>query len=87
VRVVFLGVRGSVCAPGPDVVRYGGNSSCPAISVDADSPPMRLLGAGAGAGTGTGIRTVTGMVAVDPFRGTIAVNHLREVEGLALDLP
>jgi hypothetical protein len=83
VRVVFLGVRGSVCAPGPDVVRYGGNSSCPAISVDADSPPMRLLGAGAG----TGIRTVTGMVAVDPFRGTIAVNHLREVEGLALDLP
>ncbi len=35
VRVDFLGVRGSVCAPGPDFVRYGGNTSCLAVRTDA----------------------------------------------------
>jgi len=78
VRVVFLGVRGSVCAPGPDFVRYGGNTSCLALSVDADSPPTLLLDAG------TGIRTATGMLAGAPFRGTIAVSHVHwdHVQGL-----
>ena len=77
-RVVFLGVRGSVCAPGPDFVRYGGNTSCLALSVDAESPPTLLLDAG------TGIRTATGMLAGAPFRGTIAVSHVHwdHVQGL-----
>ena len=55
-RVDFLGVRGSVCAPGPDFVRYGGNTSCLAVSAGADAPPALLLDAG------TGIRTATGML-------------------------
>ena len=77
-RVDFLGVRGSVCAPGPDFVRYGGNTSCLAVSVDRDTPPTLLLDAG------TGIRGVTKMLGGDPFRGTILVSHVHwdHVQGL-----
>ncbi|MFL6151278.1 MAG: MBL fold metallo-hydrolase [Ornithinibacter sp.] len=77
-RVDFLGVRGSVCAPGPDFVRYGGNTSCVAVRPDADAPPTLLLDAG------TGIRTVTAMLGGAPFRGTILVSHVHwdHVQGL-----
>ena len=77
-RVVFLGVRGSDCAPGPDFVRYGGNTSCLALSTGADEAPTLLLDAG------TGIRTATGMLAGKPFRGTILVSHVHwdHVQGL-----
>jgi phosphoribosyl 1,2-cyclic phosphodiesterase len=78
VRVVVLGVRGSVCAPGPDFVRYGGNTSCLALSTGVEEPPTLLLDAG------TGIRTATGMLAGKPFRGTILVSHVHwdHVQGL-----
>lgn len=77
-RVVFLGVRGSVCAPGPEFVRYGGNTSCLALSTGPDAAPTLLLDAG------TGIRTVTGMLGGKPFRGTILVSHVHwdHVQGL-----
>jgi phosphoribosyl 1,2-cyclic phosphodiesterase len=70
VHVVFLGVRGSVCSPGADFVRYGGNTSCLAVSTARGEPPTLLLDAG------TGIRTATGMLGDNPFRGTILVSHL-----------
>jgi phosphoribosyl 1,2-cyclic phosphodiesterase len=78
VRVDFLGVRGSVCAPGPDFVRYGGNTSCLAVRADADAAPALLLDAG------TGIRTVTSMLGGAPFRGTVLVSHVHwdHVQGL-----
>jgi len=78
VRVDFLGVRGSVCAPGPDFVRYGGNTSCVAVRADGDAAPALLLDAG------TGIRTVTAMLGGAPFRGTILVSHVHwdHVQGL-----
>lgn len=77
-QVVFLGVRGSVCAPGPDFVRYGGNTSCLAVSTAPGEPPTLLLDAG------TGIRSATGMLRGNPFRGTILVSHLHwdHVQGL-----
>ncbi len=77
-RVDFLGVRGSVCAPGPDFVRYGGNTSCLAVRVDGDAAPTLLLDAG------TGIRTVTAMLGGAPFRGTVLVSHVHwdHVQGL-----
>ena len=28
VSICFWGVRGSIACPGPDTVRYGGNTSC-----------------------------------------------------------
>ena len=78
VHVVFLGVRGSVCAPGPGFVRYGGNTSCLAMSTASGEPPTLLLDAG------TGIRTATGMLRGNPFRGTILVSHVHwdHVQGL-----
>jgi phosphoribosyl 1,2-cyclic phosphodiesterase len=78
VRVVFLGVRGSVCSPGPDFVRYGGNTSCLALSTGVDTAPTLLLDAG------TGIRTATSMLHGKPFRGTILVSHVHwdHVQGL-----
>jgi ribonuclease BN (tRNA processing enzyme) len=78
VRVDFLGVRGSVCAPGPDFVRYGGNTSCLVVRADEHAAPALLLDAG------TGIRTVTAMLGGAPFRGTILVSHVHwdHVQGL-----
>ena len=77
-RVDFLGVRGSVCAPGPDFVRYGGNTSCLVVRADEHAAPALLLDAG------TGIRTVTAMLGGAPFRGTILVSHVHwdHVQGL-----
>ena len=77
-RVVFLGVRGSVCAPGPEFVRYGGNTACLALSATPNDVPTLLLDAG------TGIRTATAMMAGAPFRGTILVSHVHwdHVQGL-----
>ena len=40
------GCRGSLAAPGPDTVRYGGNTSC--IEVRLDSGPTLVLDAGTG---------------------------------------
>lgn len=40
------GCRGSVAAPGPDTVRYGGNTSC--VEVRLDSGPTLVLDAGTG---------------------------------------
>lgn len=77
-RVVVLGVRGSVCAPGPEFVRYGGNTSCLALSTGPGADPTLVLDAG------TGIRTVTSMLGGRPFRGTILVSHVHwdHVQGL-----
>jgi phosphoribosyl 1,2-cyclic phosphodiesterase len=54
VRVRFWGVRGSIPSPGPDTVRYGGNTSCvtveaPTIEGNApDKPGLVILDAGSG---------------------------------------
>ena len=50
-RVTFCGARGSTPAPGPDFVRYGGHTSCVALSHDGDPADLRptlLLDAGTG---------------------------------------
>src|SRR5260370_27042104 len=36
ISVRFWGVRGSIACPGPDTVRYGGNTSCVEIRCGAD---------------------------------------------------
>jgi phosphoribosyl 1,2-cyclic phosphodiesterase len=77
VRLQFCGVRGSTPAPGPDFVRYGGHTSCVAVSHD-DAPPALILDAG------TGIRRVTALLGGQPFSGTILLTHLHwdHVQGL-----
>ncbi len=80
-RVTFCGTRGSTPAPGPDYIRFGGHTSCVALSHDDDGPAMRptlLLDAG------TGLRRLPGLLGDLPFRGTILLTHLHwdHVQGL-----
>ncbi len=78
VRLTFLGVRGSTPAPGADFVRYGGHTSCVALSAGPTSRPVLALDAG------TGIRELTGLLAPDAFAGSILVSHLHwdHVQGI-----
>jgi ribonuclease BN (tRNA processing enzyme) len=56
-------------ATGPEFAGIGGNTSCVAISTDG-APPTLVIDAG------TGLRTLSGVLAGDPFRGTILLSHL-----------
>ncbi|MCW2765642.1 MAG: Phosphoribosyl 1,2-cyclic phosphodiesterase [Nocardioides sp.] len=68
-RVTFCGVRGSTPAPGADFLRYGGHTSCVAISRDARAPQLLL-------DAGTGITEVTPLLGGAPFTGSILLGHL-----------
>ncbi len=52
VRVRFWGVRGSIPAPGPDTLRYGGNTSCVTLEaasrVPGEPPLLFIFDAGSG---------------------------------------
>src|SRR3954466_4182298 len=60
-RVTFHGVRGSVPAPGPSTVRYGGNSACVEVRL-ADGSLIILDG-------GTGIRELGKRLIQERFAG------------------
>jgi phosphoribosyl 1,2-cyclic phosphodiesterase len=70
VRVTFCGVRGSTPAPGLPFVRYGGHTSCVALSPDPASAPDLLLDAG------TGMMNVTGLLDGRPYAGSVLCGHL-----------
>jgi phosphoribosyl 1,2-cyclic phosphodiesterase len=69
-RISFCGVRGSTPAPGKDFVRYGGHTSCVALTPDDGDAPTLVLDAGAG------LRKVTHLLDGAPFTGTILLSHL-----------
>ena len=75
---MLLGVRGSTPAPGSDYVRYGGHTSCVAVTAGGAAAPTLLMDAG------TGIRELPGLLGPEPFRGSILLSHLHwdHVEGL-----
>jgi phosphoribosyl 1,2-cyclic phosphodiesterase len=77
VRVQFLGVRGSTPAPGAAFIRYGGHTSCVALSHGTDAPTLLL-------DAGTGIRRASALLGGQPFRGAIVLSHLHwdHVHGL-----
>jgi ribonuclease BN (tRNA processing enzyme) len=70
VRIQLLGVRGSTPAPGADFVRYGGHTSCIAITPEDAGRPDLVLDAG------TGLRSLTTVLAGAPFDGSILLSHL-----------
>jgi phosphoribosyl 1,2-cyclic phosphodiesterase len=81
VLVTFCGVRGSTPAPGARFARYGGNTSCVAVSHSAGAhgaPPVLLLDAG------TGLANVTGLLGSGPFAGTLLLTHLHWDHSLGL---
>ncbi len=45
-EITFWGTRGSIAAPGPDTMRYGGNTAC--VSVAPEEGPLLILDAGTG---------------------------------------
>jgi phosphoribosyl 1,2-cyclic phosphodiesterase/CheY-like chemotaxis protein len=69
-RIKFWGVRGSVPAPGPETVFYGGNTSCVELRADGE---LIILDAG------TGIRQLGRQLQQEfgerPIRMTILVTH------------
>lgn len=77
-RLTFLGVRGSTPAPGADHVRYGGHTSCIAVTADDGQVPTLVLDAG------TGLRMLTPLLAGAPFAGAILLSHLHwdHVQGI-----
>jgi phosphoribosyl 1,2-cyclic phosphodiesterase len=46
VKVKFWGVRGSIASPGPNTVRYGGNTTC--IEIRTDNDELIIIDAGTG---------------------------------------
>ena len=75
-RLHFLGVRGSTPAHGAEFLRYGGFTSCVALS-RGDEPPELILDAG------TGIRRASALYP-GAFAGSILLTHLHwdHVHGL-----
>ena len=69
-RIHFCGVRGSTPAPGIDFVRYGGHTSCLALTQDGAAHPTLILDAG------IGLQSVTSLLDGAPFAGTILLSHL-----------
>ena len=78
VRLDLLGVRGSTAAPGPDFVRYGGHTSCVAVTADGARVPTLVLDAG------TGLRMLTERLCGRAFEGSVVLSHLHwdHVQGL-----
>lgn len=80
-EVRLWGTRGSVPSPGPDTVRYGGNTSCVGVTLSDGS----LLALDAG----TGIRNLGLALAGRPARLNILLTHLHldHIQGLVFFAP
>lgn len=80
--VTFHGVRGSTPCHAPDLVRYGGNTSCVSVDIDGADPILFDLG--------TGLRYFGNTLEPDaPFVGTCLVSHLHwdHIQGLPFFTP
>jgi phosphoribosyl 1,2-cyclic phosphodiesterase len=81
-RVTFHGVRGSTPCHGPELVRYGGNTSCVSVAVPGHRPIVFDLG--------TGLRYFGQAQPVDrPFSGTVLLSHVHwdHIQGLPFFKP
>lgn len=80
-KVTLWGTRGSLASPGPDTVRYGGNTSC--VSVEGAEGTLLVLDAG------TGIRLLGGYVPVRVTSIHILLTHLHmdHLQGLPFFAP
>ena len=75
--VTFHGVRGSTPCHGPEIVRYGGNTSCVSVDIPDHEPILFDLG--------TGVRYFGQAWPADvPFAATCMVSHLHwdHIQGL-----
>jgi phosphoribosyl 1,2-cyclic phosphodiesterase len=81
VKVKLWGTRGSIPAPGPETIRYGGNTSCVGVTLSDGS--MLALDAG------TGIRCLGLSLPDEPARLHILLTHLHldHIQGLVFFAP
>jgi phosphoribosyl 1,2-cyclic phosphodiesterase len=77
-QVDFCGVRGSLPAAGVEFSRYGGHTSCVALSHDDGRAPSLILDGG------TGLQRAAALLNGDAFSGSIVLSHLHwdHVQGL-----
>jgi len=75
-RVTLFGTRGSIAAPGPETIRYGGNTST--VEVCANDGTILVLDAG------TGIRRLGMRIPTTTSRVDILLSHLHmdHIQGL-----
>jgi phosphoribosyl 1,2-cyclic phosphodiesterase len=80
-KLKLWGTRGSIPSPGPDTIRYGGNTSCVGVTLSDGS----LLALDAG----TGIRSLGLALAAEPARLHILLTHLHldHIQGLVFFAP
>ncbi len=80
-KVTLWGTRGSLAAPGPDTVRYGGNTSC--VEVLAADGGRLILDAG------TGIRRLGAGIGPEAGRVDLLLTHLHmdHLQGLGFFRP
>lgn len=80
-KVNLWGTRGSLASPGPDTVRYGGNTSC--VSIEGADGSWLVLDAG------TGIRNLGQNLPPDLKRVDVLLTHLHmdHLQGLPFFAP
>jgi phosphoribosyl 1,2-cyclic phosphodiesterase len=80
-RITIWGSRGSLAAPGPDTIRYGGNTAC--VQVDAFDGSVAILDAG------TGMRHAGLRLAGDgrPIHVLLTHLHMDHIQGLGFFRP
>ncbi len=83
-RLTFWGTRGSLAKPGPETVRYGGNTSC--VQIESDSGTLVLLDCGTGAHA-LGRHLVTR--SAQPLRGHLLISHTHwdHIQGMPFFAP
>lgn len=85
-KIRFWGVRGSIPAPGPDTIRYGGNTSC--VSVHTASGGLVIIDMGTGL-MHLGNTLMAGAFGKGAGRATILLSHTHwdHIQGLGFFPP
>jgi phosphoribosyl 1,2-cyclic phosphodiesterase len=82
-QLTFWGTRGSIPTPGPQTIRYGGNTAC--ISLSASDGRLTILDAGSGLRTlGTSLMSRRGHLTADIL---LSHTHWDHIQGLPFFKP